>query len=57
MTQFKLNPVWYVHTPDHWGDLNDWIERHPPEDRRHLMTAATMAWNLAAKLTNPDEED
>lgn len=43
------------HTPDGWGEIMDWIEKHNSEDRAHLITAAAMAWNLAAKLTNEME--
>jgi len=53
----KLTPHGLFNTPDDWAAINAWIERHAPEDRLHLMTAAMMAWNLAAKLTNPDLED
>ena len=52
----KLEPHGFFHTPSDWAEITDWIERHAPEDRIHLMTAAMMAWNLAAKLTTPDTE-
>ncbi len=44
------------HTPKDWDELMDWIERHNPEIRPRLITAALMAWNLAAKFTNAEEE-
>ena len=50
-----IEPVGLFHTPDGWDELMAWIHRHSPEDRAHLTTAAAMAWNLAAKLTNEME--
>ena len=52
-----LKPVDMFHTPEDWDALTAWINRHNPEDRAHLITAAMMAWNLAAKLTAPETED
>ena len=51
-----LKPVDMFHTPEDWDALTAWINRHNPEDRAHLITAAMMAWNLAAKLTAPETE-
>ena len=42
-----LTPINLFATPDSWEKLQDWIERHPQEERAHLYTAACMAWNLA----------
>ena len=50
-----LTPVSLFHTPADMDELQSWIERHSPEDRAHLYTAAMMAWNLAAKLTATPE--
>ena len=44
-------------TPDNFKELEDWIERHTPEERIHLYTAAFMAWNLAARITNNTAEE
>jgi hypothetical protein len=52
----KIKPSGMFHTPDDWDELTAWIERHNAEDRVHLFTAAAMAWNLAAKLTNATGE-
>lgn len=52
-----IKPIGLFHTPKDWPELQDWIERHSPEERAHLWTAACMAWNLAAKITSPEEED
>ena len=52
-----LTPTNLFHTPENLDELMRWIERHSPEDRAHLMTAAMMTWNLAAKLTAPVTAD
>ena len=40
------------HTPNDTNELLSWIEEHKGQDRIHVMTAAMMAWNLAAKIVN-----
>lgn len=42
-----IKPIPLFHTPESWDELMEWIERHSPEDRPHLIVAAGMAWNLA----------
>ena len=37
------------HTPQDWDEIMEWIHLHPVEDRAHIVTAACMAWNLAAR--------
>ncbi len=54
--RIKIQPVGMFHTPENWDELFKWIELHNPDDRPHLLTAAIMAWNLAAKLTNTEDE-
>lgn len=44
-------------TPDSWDQIMTWINNHSREERAHLMTAAAMAWNLAAKATRESEEE
>ena len=44
-----MKPINLIHTPDNWEEIMEWIHRHAPEDRAHLVTAAGMAWNLAVK--------
>jgi len=51
----KIKAEEMFHTPEDWDELMNWIERHNRDDRAHLVTAAIMAWNLAAKITNPPE--
>ena len=53
----KLTPVPVFHTPENTDELVGWINRHSPEDRAHLMTAAMMTWNLAAMLTDPETDE
>ena len=38
--------------PHNQEELTAWIERHSPEERIHLYTAAGMAWNLASKFVD-----
>ena len=38
-------------TPNSFDEIMDWVNLHAKEDRVHLMTAAMMAWNLAAKAS------
>ena len=51
-----LTEIGLFHTPEDWDEVMHWINQHNPEDRAHLVTAAAMTWNLAAKLTNPQKE-
>lgn len=51
----KLKYINMFNTPEDWPALQDWIERHLPEDRAHLYTAACMAWNLAVYLQDMPE--
>jgi hypothetical protein len=43
----QIQPHRFFHTPARWSEVEGWINRHPAEDRIHLMTAALMTWNLA----------
>ena len=52
----KLQEIGLFHTPKDWDELMEWIERHDSASRAHVMTAAAMAWNMAARFTNPGEE-
>lgn len=52
-----LEPWSFFHTPENWNEIEQWIDAHPKQDRIHLYTAAVMAWNLAAKMTNKETED
>jgi hypothetical protein len=50
-----IKSIGLFHTPEDWNELVVWIHKHSLEDRAHLTTAAAMAWNLAAKLTEDGE--
>ena len=43
-------------TPPNWKYVEDWIQLQRPEERLYFYTAAFMTWNLAAKITNEEEE-
>ena len=47
-------PIGLFNTPKDWEELQTWIEAHNREDIPHLWTAAAMAWNLAAEITNEE---
>ncbi|MBW1853219.1 MAG: hypothetical protein JRJ00_00810 [Deltaproteobacteria bacterium] len=55
MPKIKENTIFA--TPKKWSDIEKWIERHNPEERVHLYTVAMMAWNLAAAVTNIEENE
>ena len=44
-----LKPIELFKTPEDWDELMAWIDAHNSENKGHLMVAAAMAWNLAAK--------
>ena len=50
-----LQPVGIVHTPKDLNELESYINKFSGSGE-HLVafTCAYMAWNLAAKLTNPE---
>lgn len=49
-----LQPVGIVHTPKDLQELESYINRFCSSERLVAFTCAYMAWNLAAKLTNPE---
>ncbi len=52
-----LQPCTLFHTPKDMDELIERINVHPECDRVYLLTAAMMAWNLAAKLTSEEVID
>ena len=50
----KLQPVGIVHTPDTLKELEAYIAKFSGSEAIVAFTCAYMAWNLAAKLTNPE---
>tara|TARA_R100000951_G_C2529344_1_gene145907 strand:- start:81 stop:257 length:177 start_codon:yes stop_codon:yes gene_type:complete len=54
----KLQPVGIFHTPENVQELQDYLATFTGSDAVIANTAAFMAWNLCAKLTNtPDESE
>ena len=50
----KLEPYNLIHTPKDWDEIERWINRHPKDERGHLIMAALMTWNLACKLAKDE---
>ena len=50
-----MEPIGWVHTPNDWDELMEWIDQHAKADRPHLLTAALMAYNLACKYHKENE--
>jgi hypothetical protein len=53
-TTVLLQPVGIVHTPENLKELENYIARFHGGEAIAAFTCAYMAWNLAAKLTNPE---
>ena len=49
-----IKPHNFFHTPESWDEVERWINRHSPDERIHLLTAAMMTWNLATKTVNKE---
>ena len=49
-----IKPHGLFNTPESFDVIEAWINRHPQEDRLHLMTAAMMTWNYACKVANDE---
>jgi len=49
-----LQPVGIVHTPKDVDELQNYIAKFHGGEAIVAFTCAWMAWNLAAKLTNPE---
>ena len=47
-----LKPHGLFNTPESFDVIEEWINRHPKEQRVYLMTAAMMTWNYAASIAN-----
>jgi len=44
-------------SPSSYEHIENWIEKHPGEDKIHLYTASIMTWNLASNLTDVNRLD
>ena len=53
-TTVLLQPVGIVHTPENLEELENYIAKFNGGEAIVAFTCAYMAWNLCAKLTNPD---
>jgi len=47
-TLSDVKPNNLFRTPTSFKEIQEWIEKHPAEDRLHLYTAAMMTYNLFA---------
>jgi len=52
----KIAELGFFHTPANWDELHAWLDNLEGSEKAMATTAAIMAWNLAAKLTNQEEE-
>ena len=52
----KLIPVGLVATPDDLESLQDYLANFNGNDAVIAQTCAWMAWNLACKLTAPNDD-
>jgi hypothetical protein len=50
-----IKPIGLFHTPKDWDELQLWIDSITSCDKIIVLTAAAMAWNLAAKETNNED--
>ena len=51
-----IKPVELFHTPENMQELEGYLDRFTGQEAAAVNTAAFMAWNLAAKLTTPTDE-
>jgi len=52
----KIEGTNFFHTPENMKELQDWLSSLNGSEAAMATTAAMMAWNLAAKVTNEEEE-
>jgi len=52
----KIEPVGLFATPDNMKALQDYLALFSGGEAAVAQTCAWMAWNLAAKLTNPEPD-
>ena len=48
----RIEPINLFHTPTNITEVQDWIERHNPDERAHLYTSAMMTYNLMCNIHN-----
>lgn len=49
MSQLVISKMGIFHTPKSADEIVEWINRHAPEERAHLMTVMGMTWNFLAQ--------
>lgn len=52
----KIKPNGLFHTPESQEALQEWIERLSSSEKTLAYIVMGMTWNLAAKLTNENQE-
>lgn len=53
----SIKPMNLFHTPQDWDELQLWIDSIASCDKIIVLTAAAMAWNLAAKQTKENSNE
>jgi Tfp pilus assembly protein PilN len=53
----KIEGTNFFHTPKDMKELQDWLSNLNGSESLVATTAAMMAWNLAAKVTNEEETE
>ena len=52
----KIAELGFFHTPADWDELHKWLDNLDSSEEAMAGIAAVMAWNLAASITNKEEE-
>jgi len=52
----KIEELGFFHTPANWDELHAWLDNLEGSEKAMAGIAAVMAWNLAARITNKEEE-
>ncbi len=47
-----INAIDMFATPKNINEVQDWIDKHSPDERAHLYTATMMTWNLMCGYHN-----
>lgn len=53
----KLQKMGFIHSPDSWDELMDWIDRFSTDQRPYLITAAGMGYNMAIDKTTSTKKE
>lgn len=52
----KIERIELFHTPKDWNELHAWLAGLSGSERAAALTAAFMAWNLAAKIIEENDD-